>query len=100
MNSAEDVCLSKHKGKLVEGGLFYAGWMRLCVLLARIHLAVLNQAGIWKFSINDQKHLFFFLQAFAETAGAKRKTDQNWGQERQNATAATDLDVFKFKMTI
>lgn len=60
MNSAEDVCLLNHKGKLVEGGLFYVGWMRLCVLLAHIHSAVLNWAGksmfktIWKFCINDQ----------------------------------------------
>lgn len=80
MNSAEDVCLSNRKGKLVEGGLFYVGWIRLCVLLARIHSAVWNRAGkgmfktICKFNRNDQKHLSFFLLACAEAAGAKSKT--------------------------
>lgn len=42
MNSAEDVCLSNHKGKLVERGLFHVGWMRLCVLSARIHSVALT----------------------------------------------------------
>lgn len=46
---------------------------------------------IWKFSMHDQLHLFFFLLAFAKT----RVTT-----EPQITTATTDVGCIQFEMTI
>lgn len=67
---------------------------------------------IWKFSIHDQLHLFFFLLAFAKTTRVQRKK-QNvvkdgvpWlsrlrkETEPQITTATTDVGCIQFEMAI